>query len=76
MLVTVRLIEYRTHGVIEKLRKFFPKAVVVCEPNGWDATITMPERQLDMLKMFEATQVSLGARPWHAMEVQDGQDSN
>ncbi len=76
MLVTVKLIEYRTHGTIEKLRKFFPKAVVVCEPNGWDATITLPDRQLGMLEMFEATQVSLGARPWHAMEVQDGQDSN
>jgi hypothetical protein len=70
-LITVRLVEYRTHGTIEKLRVFFPKAVIVCEPNGWDATITMPDRQMDLLKMFEATQVRLGARPWHAMEVQD-----
>jgi hypothetical protein len=74
MLVKVILTEYRTHGVIEKLRRFFPKAEIVCEPNGWNATITLPARQLDLLKMFEATQVRLGARPWHAMEVRDGQD--
>lgn len=74
MLVTVKLIEYRTHGTIEKLRKFFPKATIECEPNGWDAAITLPDRQLDLLRMFEATQVRLGARPWHAMEVEDAQE--
>ena len=73
MLVTVTLVEYRTHGTIEKLRRFFPKAEIVCEPNGWNATITLPVRQLDLLRMFEATQLRLGGRPWHAMEVQDGQ---
>jgi len=74
VLVTVKLIEYRTHGTIEKLRKFFPKATIECEPNGWNASITLPDRQMDMLKMFEATQVRLGARPWHAMEVQNEND--
>jgi hypothetical protein len=73
-LVTVTILEYRTHGTIEKLRKFFPKAEIVCEPNGWNATITMPDRQLDLLRMFEATQLRLGARPWHAMEVQNAQE--
>jgi len=73
MLVKVILTEYRSHGTIEKLRRFFPKAEIVCEPNGWNASITLPDRQLDLLKMFEATQVRLGARPWHAMEVQNGE---
>ena len=72
----VKLIEYRTHSVIEKLRRFFPKAVIVCEPNGWNATISLPERQMDMLRMFEVTQTRLNGKPWVSMEVQDGQDSN
>ena len=73
MLVTVKLVEYRTHGTIEKLRKFFPKAVIVCEPNGWDATITIPDRQLDLLEMFEQTQVRLNGKPWASKEVENGQ---
>lgn len=73
-LVTVSLIEYRTHGTIEKLRRFFPKAVIVCEPNGWDATITMPDRQLEMLEMFESTMVRLGSRPWVRREVRNAQE--
>jgi hypothetical protein len=72
MLVTVKLTEYRTHGTIEKLRKFFPKAVIVCEPNGWDATITIPDRQLDLLEMFEQTQVRLNGKPWANKEVTNG----
>ena len=75
-LVTVKLVEDRTHGTIEKLRKFFPKAVIVCEPNGWDATITIPDRQLDLLEMFEQTQVRLNGKPWASKEVENGQDSN
>ena len=75
-LVTVKLVEYRTHGTIEKLRLFFPKAVIVCEPNGWDATITIPDRQLDLLEMFEQTQVRLNGKPWASKEVENGQDSN
>ena len=69
----VKLIEYRTHGVIEKLRRFFPKAVIVCEPNGWNATITIPDRQLDLLEMFEQTQVRLNGKPWASKEVENGQ---
>lgn len=74
MLVKVILTEYRSHGVIEKLRRFFPKAEIVCEPNGWNATITLPDRQMDLLKMFEATQVRLNGKPWVAMEVQNAQE--
>ena len=67
----VKLIEYRTHGTIEKLRRFFPKAEIVCEPNGWNATIALPDRQLDLLRMFEVTQTRLNGKPWVSMEVQD-----
>ena len=73
MLVKVILTEYRSHGVIEKLRKFFPKATIECEPNGWDATITLPARQLDLLEMFEQTQVRLNGKPWVTKEIQNGQ---
>jgi hypothetical protein len=73
MLVKVILTEYRSHGTIEKLRRFFPKAEIVCEPNGWNATIVLPARQLDLLEMFEQTQVRLNGKPWVTKEVTNGQ---
>ncbi len=73
MLVKVTLVEYRTHGTIEKLRRFFPKATIECEPNGWNATIVLPARQLELLEMFEETQVRLNGKPWVTKEVTNGQ---
>lgn len=75
MLVKVILTEYRSHGTIEKLRRFFPKAEIECEPNGWNASITLPARQLELLEMFEQTQVRLNGKPWVTKEIiQDEND--